>query len=130
MKKALRAVAIAAQLTRLIVSRNLPLVMAYQDALAALADPTRRTIFERLVEGPCPVGVLASSLPVTRPAVSQHLRVLKEAGLVTDRTEGTRRIYQVDPTGLAELQQLLQRFWDRSLAAFKTTAERDDVEGT
>ena len=130
MKKALRAVAIAIQLTRLIVSRNLPLVMAYQDALAALADPTRRTIFERLVEGPCPVGVLASSLPVTRPAVSQHLRVLKEAGLVTDRTEGTRRIYQVDPTGLAELQQLLQRFWDRSLAAFKTTAERDDVEGT
>jgi DNA-binding transcriptional ArsR family regulator len=102
--------------------------VAYQDALSVLADPTRRTIFERLVDGPCAVSVLASSLPVSRPAVSQHLRVLKDAGLVTDRTEGTRRIYQVDPTGLTELQALVQRFWDRSLVAFKAALEHGEAE--
>jgi DNA-binding transcriptional ArsR family regulator len=93
------------------------------DAFSALADPTRRAIFERLAERPRPVGELARELPVSRPAVSQHLRVLKGAGLVTNRPAGSRRIYQVDPNGIAALRAYLDRFWDQSLAAFKTAVE-------
>jgi DNA-binding transcriptional ArsR family regulator len=93
-------------------------------AFAALGDPTRLAIFEHLVERPRAVGELAGVVPVSRPAVSQHLRVLKDAGLVVDRPVGTRRIYQVDPTGVAALREHLDRFWNRSLAAFKAVAER------
>src|SRR5579863_9641758 len=101
--------------------------MAYANAaLAALGDPTRREIFERLANGPRSVGDLARDLPVSRPAVSQHLRQLKEAGLVTDRAEGTRRVYQIDPQGLGALRQWLDRFWDAALAAFKDEADKDD----
>jgi DNA-binding transcriptional ArsR family regulator len=99
--------------------------VAYQaTALGALGDPTRRAIFERLAEQPSAVGELARELPVSRPAVSQHLRVLKEVGLVTDRPDGNRRIYQLDPEGLAALRAYLDTFWNRSLAAFKAAAER------
>ena len=97
--------------------------MAYECALAALADPTRRAVFERLRGGPRAVGELARDLPVSRPAVSQHLRVLKEAGLVTERKDGTRRLYRVDPSGLAELRGYFERFWDEALASFKAAAE-------
>jgi DNA-binding transcriptional ArsR family regulator len=96
--------------------------------LAALGDPTRREIFERLAERPRAVGELAGELPVSRPAVSQHLRVLKDAGLVTDRPAGNRRIYQVDPEGVAVLRAYLDRFWSQSLAAFKAAAESRDEE--
>lgn len=92
--------------------------------LDALGDPTRRVIFERLGERPRPVGELASELPVTRPAVSQHLKVLKDAGLVVDRAVGTRRIYEVDPEGVAAMRAYFDRFWSRALAAFKEAAER------
>ena len=103
--------------------------MAYRyEAFAALADPTRRAIFERLAERPCPVGELADDLPVSRPAVSQHLKVLKAAELVTDRAVGTRRIYQLDPTGVGALRAYLDQFWNRSLAAFKQAAEQRDEE--
>jgi DNA-binding transcriptional ArsR family regulator len=91
----------------------------------ALGDGTRRTIFEQLVERPRAVGELARDLPVSRPAVSQHLRVLKDAGLVTDRPEGARHIYVVNPAGLAALRADLDRFWTLALAAFKTVAERE-----
>jgi DNA-binding transcriptional ArsR family regulator len=99
--------------------------MAYGtgDALAALADPTRRAIFERLAERPQAVGELAAELPVSRPAVSQHLKVLKDAGLVSDRPAGNRRIYQVDPRGVGALRAYLDGFWNRALAAFKTAVE-------
>jgi DNA-binding transcriptional ArsR family regulator len=90
----------------------------------ALGDGTRRAIFERLVESPRAVGELADDLPISRPAVSQHLRVLKDAGLVSDRAEGTRRVYGVNPTGLETLRSDLDRFWTHALAAFKTVAER------
>ena len=96
--------------------------------LSALADPTRRTIFERVAERPQAVGELAGELPVSRPAVSQHLKVLKDAGLVTDRAVGTRRIYAVDPEGLGMLRAYLDQFWTRSLAGFKAAAERRDEE--
>lgn len=89
----------------------------------ALGDPTRRAIFERLATGPRAVGELARALPVSRPAVSQHLRVLKLAGLVTDAADGTRRIYRVDPAGVRALREQLDRFWDQALAAFKAAAE-------
>jgi DNA-binding transcriptional ArsR family regulator len=89
----------------------------------ALGDPTRRAIFERLRSGPRAVGELADELPVSRPAVSQHLRVLKEAGLVTERRNGTRRLYRVDPDGLAELRAYFDEFWNEALAAFKAAAE-------
>jgi DNA-binding transcriptional ArsR family regulator len=92
-------------------------------ALGALGDPTRRTIFELLRGGPLAVGELAEGLPVSRPAVSQHLRVLKDAGLVTDRPQGTRRLYAVDPDGLASLRAYFDSFWDEALAAFKAAAE-------
>jgi DNA-binding transcriptional ArsR family regulator len=92
----------------------------------ALGDPTRRAIFERLRKGPRPVGELAADLPVSRPAVSQHLRVLKEAGLVTERRDGTRRIYGLDPDGLAEVRAYFDRFWDQALAQFQAAAERKE----
>jgi DNA-binding transcriptional ArsR family regulator len=101
-------------------------VLTYQgDALTALADPTRRTIFERLAVQPSAVGELARELPVSRPAVSQHLKVLKDAGLVRDRAVGTRRIYHLDPSGIEGLRQYLDQFWKRSLLAFKEAAERE-----
>ena len=96
------------------------------EALAALADPTRRAIFERLAERPAAVVDLASQVPVSRPAVSQHLKVLKEAGLVADERDGTRRVYHVDPDGLEALRSYLDGFWNRSLAAFKRAAENKE----
>ncbi len=102
--------------------------MAYERALTALADPTRRRVFERLKSGPKPVGKIARGLPVTRPAVSQHLKALKEAGLVGDRAEGTRRVYFIDPHGLASLRRWLDQFWDDALAAFQAEVERDASE--
>jgi DNA-binding transcriptional ArsR family regulator len=94
--------------------------------LTALGDPTRREIFERLADdGPRAVGELADTLPVSRPAVSQHLKVLKEAGLVTDSPQGTKRVYSVDPAGIAALRAYLDRFWDKALNNFKELAERD-----
>src|ERR1700759_668318 len=99
--------------------------MAYQNAFAALSDPTRRAVFERLIDGAQPVGRIARGMPVSRPAVSQHLKVLKEAGLVTDRAEGTRRVYSIDPNGLAALRAWLDRFWDDALTAFQTEVEKD-----
>ena len=89
-----------------------------------MGDGTRRAIFERLVKSPCAVGELADDLPVSRPAVSQHLRVLKDAGLVSDRAEGTRRVYAVNTAGLEMLRTDLERFWTHALAAFKAVAER------
>jgi DNA-binding transcriptional ArsR family regulator len=99
--------------------------MTYADALAALADPTRRRVFDVLRTGPKPVGVIAAKVPVSRPAVSQHLKVLREARLVTERREGTRRVYFIDPHGLGELRAWLDRFWDQSLAAFQAEVERE-----
>jgi DNA-binding transcriptional ArsR family regulator len=96
--------------------------------LEALGDQTRRAIFERLAARPQAVGELARELPVSRPAVSQHLKVLKDAGLVTDRPAGNRRIYHVDPDGVAALRAYLDRFWSQSLAAFKAAAESKDEE--
>jgi DNA-binding transcriptional ArsR family regulator len=96
--------------------------------LAALADPTRRKIFERLAKGARPVGELARGLPVSRPAVSQHLQVLKSAGLVTDRAEGTRRVYQIDPSGLGAMRKWLDRFWDGALASFQAEVKRSEDE--
>jgi len=104
--------------------------MANANAFAALADPTRREVFERLARGPRSVGELAQGLPVSRPAVSQHLKVLKEAGLVTDRPEGARRVYQIDPQGLGQIRAWLDRFWEAALEAFKAEVERADSEGT
>jgi DNA-binding transcriptional ArsR family regulator len=95
------------------------------DGLTALGDPTRRAIFERVADRPRAVGELAAELPVSRPAVSQHLKVLKDAGLVADRREGNRRIYQLDPDGVGALHAYLDRFWNRSLAAFKEAAEQE-----
>ena len=97
--------------------------------LDALGDPTRRSIFERLVEHPLAVGELARDLPVSRPAVSQHLRVLKDAGLVVDRAAGTRRIYEVDQTGVDALRAYFERVWDTALASFKAEAERSERRG-
>ena len=101
-------------------------MQTYAKALTALGDPTRRAIFERLRAGPRSVGELAGSLPVSRPAVSQHLRVLREAGLVADRKEGTRRLYRVAPQGVAELRDYLNGFWDEVLAEFKDKVEGGD----
>ena len=94
-------------------------------ALTALSDPTRRAIFERVGERPAAVGDIAAGLPVSRPAVSQHLKVLKEAGLVTDTPDGTRRIYRIDPRGLGALRDWLDRFWGGQLAAFKDFADKE-----
>jgi DNA-binding transcriptional ArsR family regulator len=98
--------------------------MTYEYALTALADPTRRAVFERLRAGPVSVGEIAAEMPVSRPAVSQHLKVLKEAGLVRDRADGTSRMYELNPDGLAELRAWLDSFWDESLMAFKAEVER------
>ncbi len=99
--------------------------MAYGEAFAALADPTRRAIFELLADGPRAVGDIARELPVTRPAVSQHLKVLKEAGLVVDQQVGTRRLYRLNPEGLASLRAYFDRFWNQALAAFKAAVEQE-----
>lgn len=98
--------------------------MAYERALQALADPTRRAIFERLRNGPLPVGRLAEGLDVSRPAVSQHLKVLEGAGLVRAEREGTRRIFRVEIRGLDELRRYLDRFWGDALESFRAEAER------
>ncbi len=98
--------------------------MAYLNAFAALADPTRRRVFERLKSGPRAVGDIARGLPVSRPAVSQHLAVLKEAGLVADSPVGTRRVYYIDPKGLGTLRAWLDQFWDQALASFQEEVER------
>jgi DNA-binding transcriptional ArsR family regulator len=98
--------------------------MTYGSALTALADPTRRAVFERLRRGPASVGSVASDLPVSRPAVSQHLKALKQAGLVTDRADGARRVYHIDPDGLGELRRWLDEFWDDALEAFKNEVEK------
>jgi DNA-binding transcriptional ArsR family regulator len=100
--------------------------MAYADAIAALADPTRRAVLERLRSGPRPVVEIARGLPVSRPAVSQHLRVLKEAGLVRERREGTRHFYSVNGDGLADLQAYFEEFWQEALDAFKAAAESNE----
>jgi DNA-binding transcriptional ArsR family regulator len=102
--------------------------MTYGDVITALADPTRRAIFERLRTGPLAVGELARELPVSRPAVSQHLRVLKGAGLVRERRDGTRRLYSVNGDGLTELREYVDRFWQETLEAFKAAAE-SETEG-
>jgi DNA-binding transcriptional ArsR family regulator len=98
--------------------------------LAALGDPMRRTLLERLAERPQSVGELALGLPVTRPAVSQHLKVLKDASLVTDRAEGTRRVYQIDPAGLAAIRQWLDLHWERAMAGFAAAAEERKDDGS
>src|SRR6266571_5752639 len=98
--------------------------MTYTNALTVLADPTRRTVFERLRAGPRPVNALAAGLPVSRPAVSQHLKALKDAGLVEERSEGVRRIYSLRREGLAELRDWLDSFWDDALDAFRIEAEQ------
>jgi DNA-binding transcriptional ArsR family regulator len=103
-------------------------VVTYQDAWTALGDPTRRAIFERIAERPQAVGELARDLPVSRPAVSQHLKVLKEARLVVDRPAGNRRIYRLDPSGLDALRVELDRFWTKALAAYKEVVEQDIQE--
>jgi DNA-binding transcriptional ArsR family regulator len=100
----------------------------FSTVVSALADPTRRDIFERLAMAPQSVGALALNLPISRPAVSQHLRVLKEAGLVSDHAEGTKRVYHIDPAGLGALRQWLDRFWERSLAAFQVEADKDQKD--
>jgi DNA-binding transcriptional ArsR family regulator len=106
-------------------------VPTYQaDPWTALGDPTRKAIFERIVDRPRAVVELADLLPVSRPAVSQHLRVLREAGLVTVQPVGTRRIYRVDPDGLAGLRADLERFWEKALAAYKAAVEQPSEEST
>src|SRR5438093_8064734 len=100
--------------------------MPYQsDGLTALGDPTRRAIFERLADRPQAVGELASELPVSRPAVSQHLKVLKDAGLVVDRRAGNRRIYRLDPVGVGALRAQLEQFWTKAFTAYKAIVEQD-----
>jgi DNA-binding transcriptional ArsR family regulator len=124
----------AGRLTGHWVSANLRLVAAYRPrggrALAALGDPTRRAIFERLVVRPRSVRELADVLPVSRPAVSQHLKVLKQSRLVTIRPDGTRRIYRVDPAGVAAMREYLNRMWDTALAAFAIAVEDQDSRPT
>lgn len=100
----------------------------YHHKLDALGDPTRRAIFEQLARTPMAVGELASKFPISRPAVSQHLRVLKDADLVTDRQLGTRRIYQVSPEGVAVLRSYFDQFWNRALDAFKLAAEKREKQ--
>ena len=99
-------------------------------ALTALADPTRRAIFERLARSPSAVGELARELPVSRPAVSQHLKILKSAGLVTDQAAGTRRVYSVDSAGIAAIREYFEQFWQQSLASFRTAASQPIREET
>jgi len=98
------------------------------NAFAALAEPMRQAIVERLAEGPLSVGELAAHLPVTRPAVSQHLKVLKHAGLVRDEARGTRRVYRIDPAGLGAIREWLDRHWEMALAAYVEEVEREESE--
>ncbi|WP_039797834.1 ArsR/SmtB family transcription factor [Nocardia araoensis] len=101
----------------------------YRDAaLDALGDPTRRAIFERLGKGPCAVGQLAEGLPVSRPAVSQHLKVLEQAGLVTHEAVGTRRVYRLNPTGIDALRVYFTRFWTTAMSAFQDEVDRRVAE--
>jgi DNA-binding transcriptional ArsR family regulator len=100
--------------------------MTYGSALVALSDPTRRQVFEQLRHGPKSVGKIAAEMPVSRPAVSQHLGVLKKAGLVADRAAGTRRVYYIDPNGLAAIRIWLDQFWDDALLAFKSGLEKGE----
>ena len=102
---------------------------ATRNAFDALGDPTRRAIFEHVVRGPAAVVAIARELPVSRPAVSQHLKVLKEAGLVTEQAQGTHRIYRVDPRGVARMRADLDRFWQGALAAFADFASREPHQG-
>jgi DNA-binding transcriptional ArsR family regulator len=99
--------------------------MTYEAALSALDDPTRRLLLERLTQGPRSAGDLAHGLPMSRPAVSQHLRVLREADLVTERREGTRRVYRLNPRGLVQLRAYFEDFWQRALADFKDSADHE-----
>jgi DNA-binding transcriptional ArsR family regulator len=109
-------------------------VLTYQSpgaqVLEAIGDPTRRAIFELLIRGPQPVGELADALPVSRPAVSQHLKVLKQSGLVADRAVGTRRIYRIDPSGVAAMREYLDQMWDAAMAAFAKAAEQEPSNET
>ncbi len=98
--------------------------MKYATVLDCLGDPTRRMVFERLRSGPLSVGAIARDMPVSRPAVSQHLAVLKEAGLVVDKPVGTRRVYYIDPRGLSAVRVWLDQFWDQALASFQDEVER------
>lgn len=98
------------------------------EAFQALADPTRHAIFERLKGGPLAVGELADGLPVSRPAVSQHLKVLKAAGLVTERRSGTRRVYRIEPRGVWALRESIDRLWEDALEAFRIAVEREEDE--
>jgi DNA-binding transcriptional ArsR family regulator len=100
--------------------------MTYENGFHALADPTRRAIFERLADGPRAVGEIAGDLPVSRPAVSQHLKVLKDAGLVVDTKDGTRRLYRLDPRGIEGLRAYFDTVWTKALAAFKDAVEKED----
>jgi DNA-binding transcriptional ArsR family regulator len=110
------------------VSLRLRLVSTYGvNGLTALGDPTRRAIFERLGRGPQAVGELARDLPVSRPAVSQHLKVLKDAGLVVDRPDGTRRLYQLNPTGIEAIRAYFDTFWNHALTVFKQAVEKEDA---
>jgi DNA-binding transcriptional ArsR family regulator len=112
------------------VRGSLPLVDTYlQSGLDALGDPTRMAIFQKLAGGPVPVNELARTLPVTRPAVSQHLRVLKDAGLVTDSKAGTRRLYQLNPEGVARLRAHFDQMWTKALSAFQVAAEQGPKGG-
>jgi DNA-binding transcriptional ArsR family regulator len=111
------------------VSLALPFVETYRDGgLGLLGDPTRRAIFELLARRPCSVGELAQQLPISRPAVSQHLRVLKDGGLVVSQAEGTRRVYRLNPDGVAALRAWLDRVWDEALTAFQKAAEATVVD--
>jgi DNA-binding transcriptional ArsR family regulator len=105
---------------------------AAQQSLSALGDPTRRTIFERVAERPMAVGEIAKDMPVSRPAVSQHLKILKEAGLVRETADGTRRIYHLDPRGIGAMREWLDAHWAQALGAFQAFAneqhERDEKE--
>jgi len=100
--------------------------MTYQKALLALSDPTRRRVFEELRRGPRSVGKIAARMPVSRPAVSQHLRVLKQAGLVRARAEGTRRVYCIDPQGLGAVRTWLDQFWSEALSSFQIEVEKKE----
>ena len=98
--------------------------MAYENCFTALGDPTRKALFDRLRQGPQTVGALAAGLPVSRPAISQHLKVLKEAGLVSDQAEGTRRLYRIDGNGLSGLKDYLHAVWDEAVTAHRLEIER------
>jgi DNA-binding transcriptional ArsR family regulator len=112
------------------VSIHLPSVNTYQQTqqLDAMGDATRRAILARLLEGPMPVGKLAAEFPVSRPAISQHLRILKQARLVVDRAEGTRRLYQLNPEGFESLREYFEQFWTQALIAFKEKVEEQPTK--